>query len=97
MRNLTKCLIIDGAAGSETKRRHDVTFPLLTLHIFHTFNLINADESNTMGCVKYISHMLICHCNNGSRAMVDARKKLNCEHVEVSILSLYSNKQKYFL
>jgi hypothetical protein len=28
MRNL----IIDGAAGSETKRRHDVTFPLLTLH-----------------------------------------------------------------
>jgi hypothetical protein len=28
MRNL----IIDGAAGDETKRRHDVTFPLLTLH-----------------------------------------------------------------
>jgi hypothetical protein len=28
MRNL----IIDGAAGGETKRRHDVTFPLLTLH-----------------------------------------------------------------
>jgi hypothetical protein len=26
MRNL----IIDGAAGGETKRRHDVTFPLLT-------------------------------------------------------------------
>jgi hypothetical protein len=25
-------LIIDGAAGGETKRRHDVTFPLLTLH-----------------------------------------------------------------
>jgi hypothetical protein len=28
MRNL----IIDGAAGAETKKRHDVTFPLLTLH-----------------------------------------------------------------
>jgi hypothetical protein len=28
MRNLT----IDGAAGGETKRRHDVTFPLLKLH-----------------------------------------------------------------
>jgi hypothetical protein len=28
MRNLK----IDGAAGGETKRRHDVTFPLLTLH-----------------------------------------------------------------
>jgi hypothetical protein len=28
MRNL----IIDGAAGGETKRRHDVTFPLFTLH-----------------------------------------------------------------
>jgi hypothetical protein len=28
MRNL----IIDGAAGGETKRHHDVTFPLLTLH-----------------------------------------------------------------
>jgi hypothetical protein len=28
MRNL----IIDGAAGGETKRRHGVTFPLLTLH-----------------------------------------------------------------
>jgi hypothetical protein len=28
MRNL----IIDGAAGGETKRRHDVTFPRLTLH-----------------------------------------------------------------
>jgi hypothetical protein len=28
MRNL----IIDGAAGGETKRRHDVTFPPLTLH-----------------------------------------------------------------
>jgi hypothetical protein len=28
MRNL----IIDGTAGGETKRRHDVTFPLLTLH-----------------------------------------------------------------
>jgi hypothetical protein len=28
MRNL----IIDGAAGGETKRRNDVTFPLLTLH-----------------------------------------------------------------
>jgi hypothetical protein len=28
MRNL----IIDGAAGGETKRRYDVTFPLLTLH-----------------------------------------------------------------
>jgi hypothetical protein len=28
MRNL----IIDGAAGDETKRRHDVTFPLLMLH-----------------------------------------------------------------
>jgi hypothetical protein len=28
MRNL----IIDGAAGGETKRRHDVSFPLLTLH-----------------------------------------------------------------
>jgi hypothetical protein len=28
MRNL----IIDGAAGGATKRRHDVTFPLLTLH-----------------------------------------------------------------
>jgi hypothetical protein len=28
MRNL----IIDDAAGGETKRRHDVTFPLLTLH-----------------------------------------------------------------
>jgi hypothetical protein len=25
-------VIIDGAAGGETKRRHDVTFPLLTLH-----------------------------------------------------------------
>jgi hypothetical protein len=25
-------LIIDGAAGGETKRRHAVTFPLLTLH-----------------------------------------------------------------
>jgi hypothetical protein len=25
-------MIIDGAAGGETKRRHDVTFPLLTLH-----------------------------------------------------------------
>jgi hypothetical protein len=25
-------LIIDGAAGGEAKRRHDVTFPLLTLH-----------------------------------------------------------------
>jgi hypothetical protein len=24
--------VIDCAAGSETKRRHDVTFPLLTLH-----------------------------------------------------------------
>jgi hypothetical protein len=24
-------LIIDGAAGGETKRRHDITFPLLTL------------------------------------------------------------------
>jgi hypothetical protein len=23
---------IDGAAGGEVKRRHDVTFPLLTLH-----------------------------------------------------------------
>jgi hypothetical protein len=28
MRNL----IIDGTVGGETKRRHDVTFPLLTLH-----------------------------------------------------------------
>jgi hypothetical protein len=28
MRSLT----IDGAAGGETKSRHDVTFPLLTLH-----------------------------------------------------------------
>jgi hypothetical protein len=28
MRNL----IIDGAAGGDTKIRHDVTFPLLTLH-----------------------------------------------------------------
>jgi hypothetical protein len=28
MRNL----LIDGAAGGETKRRHDVTFPVLTLH-----------------------------------------------------------------
>jgi hypothetical protein len=28
MRNL----IIDGAAGGETKRCHDVTFPLWTLH-----------------------------------------------------------------
>jgi hypothetical protein len=28
MRNL----IIDGDAGGETKRRHDVTFPLFTLH-----------------------------------------------------------------
>jgi hypothetical protein len=28
MRNL----IIDGAAGGETKIRHGVTFPLLTLH-----------------------------------------------------------------
>jgi hypothetical protein len=28
MRNV----IIDGATGGETKRRHDVTFPLLTLH-----------------------------------------------------------------
>jgi hypothetical protein len=28
MRNL----IIDGAEGGETKIRHDVTFPLLTLH-----------------------------------------------------------------
>jgi hypothetical protein len=28
MRNL----IIDGAAGGETKRHHDVTFPLLMLH-----------------------------------------------------------------
>jgi hypothetical protein len=28
MRNL----IIDGAAGGETKRRHGVSFPLLTLH-----------------------------------------------------------------
>jgi hypothetical protein len=28
MRNL----IIDGAAGGETERRHDVTFPLLTLY-----------------------------------------------------------------
>jgi hypothetical protein len=27
-----KNLIIDGAAGGETKRRHDVTFTLLTLH-----------------------------------------------------------------
>jgi hypothetical protein len=25
-------MIIDGAAGGETKRRHDVTFPLLSLH-----------------------------------------------------------------
>jgi hypothetical protein len=25
-------LIIDSAAGDETKRRQDVTFPLLTLH-----------------------------------------------------------------
>jgi hypothetical protein len=25
-------MIIDGAAGGETKRCHDVTFPLLTLH-----------------------------------------------------------------
>jgi hypothetical protein len=25
-------VIIDGAAGGETKRRQDVTFPLLTLH-----------------------------------------------------------------
>jgi hypothetical protein len=25
-------MIIDGAAGGETKIRHDVTFPLLTLH-----------------------------------------------------------------
>jgi hypothetical protein len=25
-------LIIDGAAGDDTKIRHDVTFPLLTLH-----------------------------------------------------------------
>jgi hypothetical protein len=25
-------VIIDGAAGGETKRRHDVAFPLLTLH-----------------------------------------------------------------
>jgi hypothetical protein len=25
-------VIIDGAAGGETKIRHDVTFPLLTLH-----------------------------------------------------------------
>jgi hypothetical protein len=25
-------VIIDGAAGGETKRHHDVTFPLLTLH-----------------------------------------------------------------
>jgi hypothetical protein len=25
-------VIIDGAAGGETKRRHDVTFLLLTLH-----------------------------------------------------------------
>jgi hypothetical protein len=27
-----RILIIDGAAGGETKRRHDVTFPLLTLY-----------------------------------------------------------------
>jgi hypothetical protein len=26
------CVIIDGAAGGETKRHHYVTFPLLTLH-----------------------------------------------------------------
>jgi hypothetical protein len=25
-------VIIDGAAGGVTKRRHDITFPLLTLH-----------------------------------------------------------------
>jgi hypothetical protein len=25
-------VLIDGAAGGETKRRHDVTFPLLPLH-----------------------------------------------------------------
>jgi hypothetical protein len=25
-------MLIDGAAGGETKSRHDVTFPLLTLH-----------------------------------------------------------------
>jgi hypothetical protein len=27
--------IIDGAAGGEPKRRHDVTFPLLMLHRVH--------------------------------------------------------------
>jgi hypothetical protein len=26
------CVTIDGAASGETKRRHDITFPLLTLH-----------------------------------------------------------------
>jgi hypothetical protein len=25
-------MIIDGAAGGETKKRHDITFPLMTLH-----------------------------------------------------------------
>jgi hypothetical protein len=30
--NEEPAMIIDGAAGGETKRRHDVTFPLLTLH-----------------------------------------------------------------
>jgi hypothetical protein len=31
-RKMGTCLLIDGAASGVTKRRHDVTFPLLTQH-----------------------------------------------------------------
>jgi hypothetical protein len=56
---------MDGAAGGETKRRHDVTFPLLTLHCekyrVH-FSTGFSPEQN----IVYPGVLLIFHTHNRS-------------------------------
>jgi hypothetical protein len=47
MRNL----IIDGAAGGETKRRHDVTFPLLTCTAEKIVYIFLEDFPKTKHCL----------------------------------------------
>jgi hypothetical protein len=54
------CVIIDGAAGGETKRRHDVTFPLLTLHHGEDFSTGFSLQQN----IVYTGVLQIFHTHN---------------------------------
>jgi hypothetical protein len=62
MRNL----IIDGAAGGETKKCHDVTFPLFTLHrgndrVHFSTGLINDRVHFSTGLINGPEYFFVYH------------------------------------